>query len=174
MNMRAVLCVFLTLSLSSCATRRPEHQATDATSNEDALLSRFAGATEGTWQGSFDITSPTPEPATKLLDLCLAISKDKVRASVFEDGNWTPLKPLTARSLSYGPSMLFFSLDGGTTPGGGPWIEAWTIAFTVTSPDVGVVRTSRLVNNVDVPLEHPDRAFSFGGEGQMKRVQACH
>lgn len=174
MNTRAVLCLLLTACLAACATNPPQHQSTDVASSVDALDRRFAGTTEGTWQGSFDITSPTPEPATLTLTLCLTISKNEVHASTFEDGIWTPLKPLTAKSLTYGPSMLFYSLDGGETPGGGPWIEAWTIAFTVISPDTGVARTSRLVNNVDVPLEHPDRAFSFGGEGQMKLVQACH
>ncbi|MBX3696060.1 MAG: hypothetical protein KF790_12920 [Steroidobacteraceae bacterium] len=171
--MKALLSCVLILNLLSCASRLPERQAEEAPSREDALLRRFAGATDGTWQGSFDITSPTPEPITKMLVLCFTISNDEVRASIFEDGKWKPLKPFTFKSISYGPSQLIYSLDGGETAGGGPWVEAWTISFTTIGPDVGVVRTSRLVNNVDVPLDHADRAYSFSGEGKMKRVHAC-
>lgn len=176
-NLAAMLAIsLLTTSHAGTGVSSADDAVAHAISQADKeqlMLSRFHGAIEGSWTGSFETQSPTPHPITRALELCLEIRGSMVSVFMNENGSWSELTPGQFQIHRYGPSAILYAIGGGETPGGGPWVEAWTISLTQAAEDVVLVRTSRVVNNVDVPYGAPDGRYSSGGEGALQSSQSC-
>jgi hypothetical protein len=51
----------------------------------------------------------------------------------------------------------------------GTWVETWSFAMTLKSPDRMVVHWTRIVNNTDMPPSKKGSKFSVVGMGELAR-----
>jgi hypothetical protein len=52
----------------------------------------------------------------------------------------------------------------------GTWVETWSFAMTLKDADHMIVHWTRVVNNIDMPLDKPASKFSSVGMGEMVRA----
>jgi hypothetical protein len=66
-------------------------------------------------------------------------------------------------------NAVAISLDSGNDEDG-TWVETWSFAMTLKDPDHMIVHWTRIVNNIDMPLEKKGSKFSSVGMGEFVRL----
>ena len=66
-------------------------------------------------------------------------------------------------------SAVITALDSGNDEDG-HWVETWDFAMTLKDPDHMIVHWTRIVNNLDLPLEQKGSKFSVVEMGELTRV----
>jgi hypothetical protein len=51
----------------------------------------------------------------------------------------------------------------------GTWVETWSFAMTLSDPNHMIVHWTRIVNNIDMPVEKKGSKFSSVGMGELTR-----
>jgi len=96
---------------------------------------------------------------------------DSALIRVFEKnsitGVWAEAMPSNFRGSAFKGNAV---IEGTHAAQDGTWVETWVFVVTCKSKDVLKVEFVRMVNNTDLPEENPDKAFSYGAEGVLKRT----
>ena len=127
--------------------------------------SAFDSTLDGPWQGTIKI-SETPGD---ILRLHLFISRRNAYVWTNEKGTWFAVKPGTFR-MSRNMSNVVIHATDSETDADGTWVESWAIVATPRSPTELLVVWSRLVNNLNTPLEKESSKFSSHASGVLYRV----
>jgi hypothetical protein len=53
----------------------------------------------------------------------------------------------------------------------GSWVETWSFVMTLKSPDKMIVHWTRVVNNMDMPVDLKASKFSAAGMGELNRAR---
>ena len=139
-------------ALASCATVASDHAAYDP-------------KLDGFWQGSITL-SDTPKD---VLELRLLIGQGAPRVWLQDNGAWTEAKPGAFRISRNMGNAVIYATDSGTD-GDGTWVESWAIVATPRSPEDLLVVWSRVVNNLDMPLEKESSKYGLHASGILHRV----
>jgi hypothetical protein len=131
---------------------------------------------EGTWEGSlsYAMRTPTPEASSDstAYDVRLRITRStlvqfEVRAK--GDVEWSP-RPRLLRRLRFRkqPAMLegTYLLSGRDEDG--VWVEHQSLVLTVRDADTLLLHNLRVVNNVNLPRDHKNSAWSVLLVGALK------
>lgn len=158
----AVLCPF---TASASATGR----AAETIAAPDVL--------EGSWEGSFEALSPTPEghSISSSVTIRLTFSSEGARVFSGQGGAWQEVAPDRFKVERLGPHALIHLVHAGQVPGphGSRWFETYLIAVAAMTEDTLLGHWSRVVSHPDLSPNDPDRAFTVTGDVVLRRVEAA-
>lgn len=152
---RAFVLSLMLIVLGACATVAPKIGKSD---------SRL----DGWWDGTIKKTDEGPDND---LQLRLAINGDQIRVWVVHSGQWIEAKPGSFRISRYMSNAVIYAMDSGEDDDG-TWVESWGLLVTLRSPDELLITWSRLVNNIDAPLDHEFSKFSVQASGVLSRTSS--
>jgi len=135
---------------------------------------RDFGVLSGTWQGSFQAVSPTPNGPAILsqINLRLVFAGGKAQVFIKEENTWDEILPGQFKVDFLGTNALIYIVHAGRIPttSGSRWFETYIVAVTAQTSEKFLVRWVRSVNNIDTKSDDPDRAFTVDGEGTLIKV----
>lgn len=133
------------------------------------------GILSGMWEGSFIAESPTLNctsiPSTIVLRLVL--EQGAARVFVNEESTWKEIEPRRFKVEVLGTNALIYIVHAGKIPTavGSRWFETYLVAATAQNKEKLLIRWLRVVTNIDVSPDDPDRSFTVDGEGILTKVQ---
>jgi hypothetical protein len=131
---------------------------------------QIAAPFDGTWEGkiffdkeAFLVATSTPAEG---VDFRIEIHDPIVKIFIREDSGFTEANPGTFHISPVDTNAVIF----GTQSQAGSWNETWTFVLTQRDDHTLVIEYSRLVNNVGLPPDDPQKIFGTRGIGDFKRV----
>lgn len=150
---RALALSFMLIVMGACAT---------GASQAGKLDSRL----DGWWDGTIKKTDLEDD-----LRLRLAINGNQVKVWVVHNGQWIEAKPGSFRIDRYMSNAVIYATDSGEDDDG-TWVESWGLLVTLRSSDELLITWSRLVNNIDTPLDREYSKFSAQASGVLHRTSS--
>jgi hypothetical protein len=130
---------------------------------------------EGSWEGSFEAVSPTPEghSISSQVTIRLTFHNGSVRVFSGQGGAWEEVAPNRFKVEFIGTNALVYLVHAGQipTPDGSRWFETYLIAVAARTEDSLLGHWARVVNHPDVAPDDPDRAFTVAGDLVFRRVR---
>ncbi len=171
------LVVFLASILEGCAGTspvRPQINASPAASlgrpASDPMF-QFIGTWEGPIEG-FDaprfVDGAGHSPIFRFV-----ITTTGVAVFTFARGTWNEIKAGLFRIHSWGSQALVYSITSGRDAQG-TWIESSSFILMHDTPTTLIAYWVRAVNNLDLPVDHPDHHWTRGGSGQLRRMPGAN
>lgn len=121
----------------------------------------------GLWEGSL-IADASEAP----LYLRLYITDNNVKVWLVDSGEWVEAKPGIFQIHKLLCNAVIYSTDFGVGDvEDDVWVESWAILATLRTSNELLVTWSRMVNNVNMPIDEASSKFSSQLMGSMKRVE---
>jgi hypothetical protein len=122
---------------------------------------------DGAWSGAIAIE----DDPSNLLQVRITIAEDAPQVEVLYDGKFvTALQNPFQISRHQGNAVLYATHSG--TDDDGTWVESWAFLVTPRTSNELIVVWSRLVNNVDMPVDKESSKFTVTGSGVLRRIPA--
>lgn len=153
----------LLLTPAACATATfPGARAGQAAATAEACRQL-----EGTWEGKLPTRKASGAEAGELM-LRVVIGGPAPRVFVAHGPAWGEAKEGAWEQRCLGPSAVLHAIDS-ARDGDGEWVESWVVALTRNDEEELLAHWSRMVHNVQMPLENPSARFANGATGGLKR-----
>jgi len=130
------------------------------------------GSLDGTWEGTLQVmqvSGTVAKPSPWDVRIVIHDLNVDVFAKLIPGGPFTAVKPGDFRTIRLGPNAIFASLTSGQDDQG-RWVETWNFSVTLKTRESLIVSFHRVVNNVDLPRENHDSAFTESDTGVLTRV----
>lgn len=157
--------------LLSCANHRPI-QSNAHISSPTPTLTADLGGLDGSWEGELTFlrgaTLWSPSKTTGLRDR-ITIQGTSARVYAIYSDRAEEVKPGSFHMEQLMTNAVISATDSGKD-NEGTWVETWVFSLTQKDKDTLLVNFSRIVNNIDLPLENDHSKFAVAASGELKRL----
>jgi hypothetical protein len=171
LNIRSLaLAYIVALALTPGCSTQPISQVTTPTGRPPSdPMFQFVGLWEGSLAG-FDGPDFFPGAGHEIV-FRLFITPDAVHVFTQSEGEWKESKPGFFSQSQWASQMIISSITSGHDDEG-VWVESSIFTLVHVDSDTLQAYWVRAVNNLDLPLDHPDHHFAWGSSGHLKRINA--
>jgi hypothetical protein len=166
----------LVLAALCCTLLAPAQVAAQSSSTGDSSALRSASY-DGVWTGATQCLYDPGLVSENECDIGLSfnISGDSFQVQQTLRnirGGETKLDLSSPRVLftRLATNAVATAIDSGNDEDGS-WVETWSFVMTLKSPDKMIVHWTRVVNNMDMPVDVKGSKFSAAGMGELNRAR---